>query len=348
MLLNLPKGLTMKGNMWRMIIGSYLVLLGILSTGCSPEGGKTTNLPLSTVPPLAPFILNPETNTNSDVADKVQSSNNSNTESLDEMEEATEVGEEHLQADLGDIDVLEPEYRVQFIDANDVLNIRSGPGVSYPIVEAYPLGTTGLRANGPGQTVGNSLWLPIKHNESTGWVNSRFLVEVMDPQEFCADRETKAVIDNLIKAIESKDRQLLGALVEDDRSLRIRRNWWNPEVNLNSDSISDLFFSTQSYHWGVADGSGQDIEGTFNAVIKPLLDRNLLAASEIGCDTMLHGGTAGLVQLPDEYEGINFYSLYRPAGPNEFELDWGTWVVGIETWQGVYRLSFLVHYEWEI
>ena len=137
-------------------------------------------------------------------------------------------------------------------------------------------------------------------------------------------------------------------MVEEGRSLRIRRHWWNPEVNLDSDVVPEIFISTESHRWGVADGSGEAIVGTFSVVIDPLLRQNLLGATEIGCGIILHGGTAGFVKLPIAYEGINFYSLYRPAGPDEFELDWGTWVVGIETWQDDYRLAFLVHYEWEI
>jgi hypothetical protein len=39
--------------------------------------------------------------------------------------------------------------------------------------------------------------------------------------------------------------------------------------------------------------------------------------------------------------------MYRP-GPAGEELDWGTWVVGIERWQEEYFVSFLVHYQWEI
>jgi hypothetical protein len=338
----------MKGFMWRVLIGSFFVLLGILSAGCNLDTRKPTELPLMTISPLAPFILDPETNNSTDAADKAQSSNITTPERPDEMEQAARAGDEYSLSEAGDTDVLEPDYRVQFIEEDDILNVRSGPGVSYPIVDAYPLGTTGFKVTGPGQMVGNSRWLPIQHNELTGWVNSRFLVEAVSPQEFCADGDSKQIIDNLIEAIESRDSLLMAELVGDGRSLRIRRNWWNPEANLDSDIIPEIFFSMQSYHWGVADGSGQAIEGTFNAIIKPLLDKNLLGASEIGCGTILHGGTAGLVQLPVEYEGINFYSLYRPAGANEFELEWGTWVVGIETWQGVYRLSFLVHYEWEI
>jgi hypothetical protein len=79
-----------------------------------------------------------------------------------------------------------------------------------------------------------------------------------------------------------------------------------------------------------------------------MLERDLLPATETGCNEILHGGTAGLVQLPDSFAGINYYSFYRPAGPDEVEMDWGTWVAGVERWQGSYQIAFLVHFAWEI
>jgi hypothetical protein len=52
------------------------------------------------------------------------------------------------------------------------------------------------------------------------------------------------------------------------------------------------------------------------------------------------------VRLPDGYEQVNYYAYYRPAG--DIEFDWGTWVVGVEQWQGQWYVSYLVHFDWEI
>ena len=87
--------------------------------------------------------------------------------------------------------------------------------------------------------------------------------------------------------------------------------------------------------------------GSFAKVILPMLQKDLLGASETACNEILSGATAGLVQLPEGYEALNFYSLYRPA-TDEIEFDWGTWVVGIEQWNGRYYLGYLVHFAWEI
>jgi hypothetical protein len=51
--------------------------------------------------------------------------------------------------------------------------------------------------------------------------------------------------------------------------------------------------------------------------------------------------------LPDGYQNVQYFSYFRPAG-DEIGFDWGTWVVGIESWQSKIYLSYLVHYNWEI
>lgn len=240
------------------------------------------------------------------------------------------------------------EYRVVFVEEEDVLNTRSGPGVGFDIVGEIQPGASGVKVTGEGKMVIDSLWVPVEYEDVSGWVNSRFLTEDISQEEFCDDEDIEKLVDAASEALVDEDGEGLSQLVAEGRSLRIRRHWWNPEVIFSKEEVANLFDSEESYSWGIADGSGNPIEGSFSEVIQPLLERNLAAHTERGCDEILHGGTAGLVQLPPSYEGINYYSFYRPAGPDEFELDWGTWVMGVEIWQGQPYLSFLVHYEWEI
>jgi hypothetical protein len=206
---------------------------------------------------------------------------------------------------------------------------------------------TPVRIVGFGQTVGDSVWVPINVDESSGWVNSRFLTEDIAGDDFCSDGETAALLDELRDAIQERDGNHLAEISSPERGLRFRRYWRSEGVRFENQQINNVFNLTQSYFWGVADGSGEDINGSFSDIIVPLLDRNLVGSTEIGCNEILQGGTAGLVQLPFRYEGANYYSMYRPA-PAGNEFDWGTWVVGIERWQERYFVSFLVHFEWEI
>jgi len=334
----------MKDYKWHRLIALCIGLIGVLSAGCGLDAERPEDLPSIPLVPVTPLVTHD---------DQLALATDPKV-TIDATERPEKIEVVELQTDpaapaiVGETDVFEPTYRVHFIEDDDVLNIRSGPGVIFPIVGEFRLATANLRVTGVGQVVGTSLWLPIQHNGTSGWVNSRYLVEEVSVGEFCADDDSKQIVEMLLHAVETGNGSLLAELVEEGRPLHIRRHWWNPESILDSKIIPEIFTSTQSYDWGIADGSGDAIVGTFDAVIKPLLEKDLIGATEIGCGHILHGGTAGFVRLPNAYEGINFYSLYRPAGPDEFELDWGTWVVGIETWQGAYRLTFLVHYDWEI
>jgi hypothetical protein len=192
------------------------------------------------------------------------------------------------------------------------------------------------------------MWVPVTAGEVSGWVNSTFLTTQVPAETFCQSEEVEQLLQDLRQAVADGDEELLASLVHPQRGLRVRTSWWNPEVRFSGDELGSLLSSQATYDWGTEDGSGRDIAGSFAAVILPLLERDLVPASESGCNEILHGGTAGLVQLPPEYEGMNYASLFRPPGPEAVEMDWGTWVAGVEEWQGSYYLSYLVHYQWEI
>jgi hypothetical protein len=242
----------------------------------------------------------------------------------------------------------ESDYQVVFVEEDDVLNVRSGPGVQNRIVGSLVPGRTGVAITGAGQMIDGTLWVPVQVGNVRGWASSRFLSETVTGEAFCGDPQPLVMIDQLMTAVSGRDGEMLAELVAVERGLRLRRHWWNPGLRFEDDEVPSIFANSQSFDWGVADGSGLPITGSFSQVMLPLLDRNLLGATEVACNEILHGGTAGIIQLPPIYGGLNYYSLYRMPGSNEIELDWGSWVVGFEKWQGRYYLSFLVHYEWEI
>jgi hypothetical protein len=239
-------------------------------------------------------------------------------------------------------------YRVVFVESDDVLNVRSGPGIENGIVGTLAPGSSDLRATANAEITDGSLWLRIMNDEVAGWVNRRFLTEQLERGAFCQEEDVSRLVDSLREAVAGRDDDLLSALLDPQGGLRLNRHWWNPKIYIDHEDTSGLFESSETFHWGIADGTGESIDGSFADVILPLLDRDLLLANELGCDEIIHGGTAGLIKLPTPYDGIHFVSLHRAPDSDGFELDWGTWVAGIERREGQYYLSFLVHYEWEI
>jgi hypothetical protein len=239
-------------------------------------------------------------------------------------------------------------YRVAFVEDDDTLNVRSGPGVSNPVTSELAPNAVNIRVTGAGQRVGDSLWLPITADNAAGWVNSFYLTEMVNDETFCNGTEALTLIADFRAAVADKDGDLLAQLVHPEHGLTIHRHWWNPAVRFTAVETADIFTSSVSHYWGREDGTGFDMNGTFMEYAYPRMERNLLPARVLGCNEILHGATAGYVWLPEGYENVNFYSVYRPHPEDEFEMDWGSWVVGIEQWQGRYYISYLVHYEWEI
>lgn len=99
----------------------------------------------------------------------------------------------------------------------------------------------------------------------------------------------------------------------------------------------------QTYYWGQLSKDDKQLRGTFKQVMKPVLAKDLLGATQWGCDELLSGKSNETVVLPDGYEQVHFYTGYRPA-PNEHSAAWGSWAIGIERWRDAYYLSYLVHY----
>ncbi len=64
-------------------------------------------------------------------------------------------------------------FRVARVEADDMLNVRSGPAESYPTVGELLPEDRGVKIVGPCRAD----WCPIRHGKMTGWVNRHFLTE---------------------------------------------------------------------------------------------------------------------------------------------------------------------------
>lgn len=174
--------------------------------------------------------------------------------------------------------------------------------------------------------------------------------QALSPDTFCGDEDVRALLEELQTAVADGNEEQLAQLIHPEQGLRVRVNWWNPEVHLTGAEVESLLSNETSYEWGTETGSGRAITGSFAEVVLPRLENDLVPAEEAGCSEILHGPTAGMVQLPEEnaYEDAMLFSLHRPAPPDGIEMDWGSWAVGVEQWQDELRITFLVHYQWEI
>ncbi|MCB8991916.1 MAG: SH3 domain-containing protein, partial [Ardenticatenaceae bacterium] len=121
-------------------------------------------------------------------------------------------------------------YRVAFVTSDDTLNVRSGPGVDFDIVGEYAPQAGDLQITGSGQEVSGSTWVPVTDGRVTGWVNGRFLTADMPTTDFCEDDAVTTLLAELATAVTNRDNDKLAQLINPERGLRLRVNWWNPEV----------------------------------------------------------------------------------------------------------------------
>lgn len=113
---------------------------------------------------------------------------------------------------------------------------------------------------------------------------------------------------------------------------------------MSKSAVVGIFASTASYNWGITPGSGADVVGTFKDKIQPKLLDVLNAIYQTTCNDTSHTGPV-TNPWPSEYINLNFYALYKPGAPGT-ELDWRTWIAGIEYVNGVPYIVALVHYQW--
>jgi SH3-like domain-containing protein len=75
-------------------------------------------------------------------------------------------------------------YRVVYVAPDDVLNIRSGPSVGYPVVGMIPPRGRGVRIVGECDE-----WCPVRYNGASGWVNGRYLAAEPSMAAYSRDDE---------------------------------------------------------------------------------------------------------------------------------------------------------------
>jgi len=244
-------------------------------------------------------------------------------------------------------------YAVIRLGEGDLLNVRAGPGTGNDVLDTLGPERRDLQPTGNVEEADGVTWVEIQRDsEATGWVSREFLTEQVVPQAFCDDERVGKLLDDFAQAVKNQDGEALARLVSPVQGLTMQHNWWNPAVKLDSpEAIKNLFFSTTDFDWGTADGSGLPLVGPFKEVILPKLQDVINADYTRHCNILESGtsagGTAGLLTWPAEYANLNTMALFRAAAAGD-EMNWRTWVVGIDYVGGTPYLSVLVQYGWEI
>jgi Bacterial SH3 domain len=239
-------------------------------------------------------------------------------------------------------------YAVINVLRDDLLNIRSGPGVENAVVGTLESNQSGLTRTGKVASVGEDTWDEIQNPDGgTGWVNADFLTEYVNPAPFCADGRVTTLLQNLKTAVNTTDGELFKSLISPAHGLDVVYVRGGTVANYSPEEAGWVFQSTYEVNWGAGAGSGEPVKGTFPGIVLPAL-QDVFKNETLTCDEIKHGGATYEVEWPSEYSNINFYSLYNPGlDPSSNGLDWRTWLAGIEYTDGQPYLFALLNYQWE-
>jgi hypothetical protein len=160
----------------------------------------------------------------------------------------------------------------------------------------------------------------------------------------CSDPQATALIDSFKTAILNSDGALLASLVSPSSGLDVAYFHSGTVVNYRPDQARFLFETTYEVDWGVEPGSGATKTGSFHDVVVPALVKMFNQPYTLHCNELKYGGATYPVTFPYDK---GYYSIYFPGTEANGNLDWQTWVAGVEYVSGKPYLYALMQFFWE-
>jgi len=237
---------------------------------------------------------------------------------------------------------------VILVAQNDVLNVRKGAGVNYAIVDRLDPHAVNITLVGKEKMVNGSRWVKIRRSAGgVGWVNARYLTETVTPAEFCADAKVTTLLANFKTALTKQDGALLAALVSPAHGLNVTYLRTGKTITYTPALARWVFTSTYAANWGTHPASGLEVKGSFHQEVLPkILDVVSNPNTSATCNNPATGPKNYQFYWPFQYGNINYYALLKPGTPG-VDLDWRTWLVGVEYVNGQPYLFSLLQLFWE-
>jgi hypothetical protein len=165
------------------------------------------------------------------------------------------------------------------------------------------------------------------------------------PSSFCADNQASVLIGSFRSAVLTSNGPLLSSLVSPAHGMDARLFRNGRVVNYDAEHAKFLFASNFVVDWGLAPGSGLDTRGSFHELLLPALADVFNRNYTLSCNRVQVGGTTYQATWP--YPGVDFYSAYYPGTEANGNLDWHTWLLGVDHAGGKPYLYAIVQFLWE-
>ncbi len=218
---------------------------------------------------------------------------------------------------------------VMLVGSDDVLNVRSGPGVENDIVATLPPTATGVALTGREAQVGSSTWVEIVTEDGTGWVNDHFLAETDSAANPFSESLGIDLVDGLVAVFAGR-----GDLTEtaSHRGIFIAHH---DRVRPFSD-LDGLLTDPTLYPWAGTGCSPEECpDETPKLTFAERVADSFLGAwtdddRQVAVDEVIPGGNGMLEDfiVPTEFENLHFVAVKDPGdNPDYGGIDWYTWYV---------------------
>lgn len=239
------------------------------------------------------------------------------------------------------------DYGVILVEEGDVLNVRRYSGLAGRIIADLEPTATGITATGEEEYDNMMPWMEITTPDGvTGWVNKSYLTEMVSSGYFCADPQVTDLLAQFNTAISTNDGELLSTIVSPEQGMFVTYFHSGTTHNYSPEEARFVFESTFTANWGVHPASGAEVIATFHEEVLPKLVEVFSSNYELSCNQIVTGGVSYPTVWPLKYHNINFYSVMKPATPG-VEMDWRTWLVGVEYVDAKPYIFSLIQFFWE-
>ncbi len=187
----------------RIIGGAVILSLVVAACGGADTGDTTTTdtVPLTTAPTTTVTTV-PATSTTATPTTATPTTAPTTSTTVADRDDAVAGEPFDLGPQAGD------ELGVVGVEADDVLNVRAGPGVANEIIEILDPTAIGIVATGRNRLLTESIWYEIEVGGDTGWVSSRYVAYVG-----LTDDVTAQIIEQMGERPTAETMLDLGALV---------------------------------------------------------------------------------------------------------------------------------------
>jgi hypothetical protein len=262
----------------------------------------------------------------------------------------TSTNQQQIQISPSPSDVIETEgYAVVWVGNEETLVVRKPAGISGTVVSELAHDQRGIKPTGSSTRLGSSTWVEIYTPAGgTGWVNLWNLTEDVLPARFCEDTRVNVLLETFVSGLIGHQGETLSQVINPQRGLILRHDWWNPEVLYLPNSVNSIFSDLTEIDWGVLGGSEFHILGSFRQVILPQMEDVFSVQPEVKCNEMIAGETSRGDIWPSELDNMNYYVFHRPSPEGGNKYDWRTWAIGIEYVGNQPYVSVLIQYRGDI